>query len=176
MSRSGNSPRKHPARTASTSRHSSGEAFSTDTARGRPSPEAIATIFAPLPRLVGPTAKPPFGRSRTLHPRTLHPDSTCLAHGAGGQASAAPRQVCLRQPTAGSGDDRSDRKDTWRASLTTVRRCQESRTHRATPLACRARDGRGYLPGESDVRPAPTTSTVRLSVPNGLPCWSAETP
>lgn len=51
---------KHPARTASTGRHSAGEALATDMARGRPSPEAIATIMVPLPRLVGPTAKPFF--------------------------------------------------------------------------------------------------------------------
>lgn len=86
---------------ASASRHSAGEALSTDTARGRPSPEAIATILVPLPRLVGPTAKLPFWRSRSSHPRTLHPDSTCLAHTVDGQAGATPRSTCLHAPTAG---------------------------------------------------------------------------
>jgi hypothetical protein len=42
----GSSSRKHTTRTASTSLHPASEALSTDTARGRPSPEAITTIFA----------------------------------------------------------------------------------------------------------------------------------
>ena len=176
MSRSGNSSRKHPARTASTSRHSAGEALSTDTARGRPSPEAIATILVPLPRLVGPTAKPPFWHSRMSHPRTLRPDSTCLAPSIGGPASATPQPACLHEPTAGSGDDRFDREDTWRAVPTTARRCQESRTPRAIPPACRARDGHGYPRDAPGAATAPPTPTVRLSIPNGLPCLSAETP
>jgi len=53
--------RKLPARTYSTSWHSAGEALSTDKARGRLLSAAIAMVFVPLPRRVGPTAKPPFG-------------------------------------------------------------------------------------------------------------------
>jgi hypothetical protein len=176
MSRSGNSSRKHPARTASTSLHSAGEALSTVTARGRPSPEATATILVPLPRLVGPTAKPPFWRSRTSHPRTLPPDSACLVHAGGEQASATLRPTCLREPTAGSGDGRFDREDTCRAFPTTVRRCQVSRTRRAAPRVYRARDGHGYPRDAPDARLVPPTPIVRLSVPNGRPCLSAETP
>ena len=176
MSRSGNSSRKHPAKTASTSRHSAGEALSTDTARGRPSPEAIATILVPLPRLVGPTAKPLFWRSRMSHPRTLHPDSTCLAHTVGGPTGAALRPICLRGPTAGSADDTFGMEDTWRAFPTTAHRCQESRTHRAAPRACRARGARGYPRDAPGAKPVLPTPTVRRSVPNGLPCLSAETP
>ena len=41
---------------------SCGEALCTLTARGRLWPSATATILVPLPRLVGPTAKPPFSR------------------------------------------------------------------------------------------------------------------
>src|ERR1035437_3584554 len=55
MSFSGSSSRKLPARTSSTSWHSLGEALWTDTARGRLLSAAIATIFVPLPRRVGPT-------------------------------------------------------------------------------------------------------------------------
>jgi len=51
---------KHPARTATTSRHSAGEALSKDTPRGRLLPAVIATISVPLPGLAGPTKKPPF--------------------------------------------------------------------------------------------------------------------
>ena len=60
-------------RTSSTSLHSAGEALATDTAKGRLLPAATATIFVPLPRRVGPTAKPPFSRSRRWHRRTLPP-------------------------------------------------------------------------------------------------------
>jgi hypothetical protein len=80
MSRAGCSARKIPARTSSTSWHSPGEALSTDTARGRLLPAAIATIFVPLPRRVGPMAKSPFSRSRKSHPRMLPPDSACRVH------------------------------------------------------------------------------------------------
>ena len=38
--------------------------------RGRLLPAATATIFVPFPRRVGPTAKPPFSRSRRWHRRT----------------------------------------------------------------------------------------------------------
>src|SRR5512135_2580499 len=70
MRRAGNSSRKLPARTSSTSRHSAGEALCTDTARGRLLAAAIATIFVPLPRRVGPTARPPFSaRERRIHER-----------------------------------------------------------------------------------------------------------
>src|SRR6185312_17053766 len=64
-----------PASASSTNWHTADEALSTATASGRLLPAAIAMIFVPLPRRVGPTAKPPFLRSRRLHPRTLLPDS-----------------------------------------------------------------------------------------------------
>jgi hypothetical protein len=52
----------------STSWHSAGEALCTHTARGRLLVAAIATIFVPLPRRVGPTAKPPFcARESGIH-------------------------------------------------------------------------------------------------------------
>jgi len=105
-------------RTASTSRHSAGEAPLTDTARGRPSPEAIATILGPLPRLVGPTVKPPFWRSQRLHPRTLRPNAAFLAYADVWPSGAAPPQTCLCQPIAESAGGRSGREDTWPASST----------------------------------------------------------
>jgi len=88
--RAGNSSRKLPARTSSTSWHSAGEALCTDTARGRLLVVAIATIFVPLPRRVGPTAKPPFWRSRKWHPRMPRLGSTDRAHGGAAPVAAAP--------------------------------------------------------------------------------------
>jgi len=147
--------------------HSAGEALSTVTAKGRPSPEAIATIFVPLPRLVGPTAKPPFWRSRTSHPRMLHLDSTSHVHKGIWLKVAAPQPSCLRQPIAGTGDGRSDTADTWRASRPTAHHGQESRTRRLKPPMCRVRDGCGCPRAAEDARSDPPISTVRLSVPNG---------
>ena len=176
ISLSGSSSRKHPARTASTSLHSAGEALSTATARGRPSPEAIATILVPLPRLVGPTAKPPFWRSQKSHPRTLRPDGVCLAHADVWPAGAVPQPTCPHQPTAENAGGRSGTEDTWPASRPTARRCRESRARRSAPLAYRARDGHDCPHAALDARSAPPLPTVRLSVPNGLPWQSAETP
>ena len=58
--RSGRRSRKLCPRTPSTSWLSCGEALSTLMARGRLLSAAIATIFVPLPRRVGPTARPLF--------------------------------------------------------------------------------------------------------------------
>ena len=167
ISLSGSSSRKHPARTASTSLHSAGEALSTATARGRPSPEAIATILVPLPRLVGPTAKPPFWRSQKSHPRTLRPGAACLAHADVWPAGAVPPRSYLRQPIAENAGGRSGREDTWPASRPTARRCPESRARRSAPRACRARDGRGCPRAAPDARLAPHFPLFVCQFPTG---------
>jgi hypothetical protein len=66
--RAGSSSRKLPAKTASTSWHSAGEALSTDTARGRLLSATTAMILVPLPR-----------RVRWPHPRRLQATSKTLA-------------------------------------------------------------------------------------------------
>src|SRR5512136_769641 len=127
MSLAGNSSRKLPARTCSTNWHSAGEALSTATARGRLLPAAIAMIFVPLPRRVGPTATPPFSRSQRLHRRTLLPVSIGLADAGAAPAEPAPAPACRCAPTAGSGDDKSERADTSPAVHATALLCPAPR-------------------------------------------------
>src|SRR3954471_23028784 len=169
MSRAGSSSRKLPARTSSTSWHSAGEALSTDTARGRLLSAATAMIFVPLPRRVGPTAKPPFWRSRRSHPRTLLPDSACLAHAAAWPTIAAPLPTSRCAPTAGTGDGRSGRADTSPAAHATVLPCPAPTAHRSAPRACHATDDHDYPPAEHRARQARRSTTVHQSTPSVLP-------
>lgn len=166
MSRAGSSSRKLPARTYSTSWHSAGEALSTDTARGRLLPAAIAMILVPLPRRVGPSAKPLFWRSRKWHQRTPLPGSVFLAHADAGQAASAPAPVCRCAPTAESDDGRSDREDTFPASPAIAPRFPAPRALRSKQHECHATAGRDYPHAEPDAAPAPPLPTVHRSVPN----------
>jgi hypothetical protein len=168
MSREGSSSRKLPARTSSTSWHSAGEALWTDTARGRLSPAAIATIFVPLPRRVGPTAKPPFWRSQRWHPRTPRPVSTARAHASAAPAAAAPLPVSRPAPIAGIGGGRSGRVDIFRAVPATAPRFPISTTQHGAQHGCRAMDGPACRLGAVVAAPVPRLPTVRRSVPNGL--------
>jgi hypothetical protein len=174
ISRAGSWSRKLPARTSSTSRHSTGEALSTDTARGRLLSAAIAMILVPLPRRVGPTAKPPFWRSRRLHPRTPHPDSTCLVHADALPEASAPLPVFRFAPTAEICDDRSGTGDTSPATRAIAHPCQAPRTPHSTPTACHATDDHGYPPGAPRATPARQPTTVLRLTPNGLPSELAE--
>jgi hypothetical protein len=175
MSRAGSSSRKLPARTSSTSRHSAGEALWTDTARGRLLPAAIATIFVPLPRRVGPTARPPFSRSRRLHPRTLLPGSACPAHGGAAPTASAPPPVSPSVSTAGIGDGRSGTADTSQATRAIALRYPEPTTRRSAPRECHATDGHSYRPDAHHAAPAPQLPTVPQSIPSVLPSAYAET-
>lgn len=124
MSRAGSSSRKLPARTSSTSWHSAGKALWTDTARGRLLPVATATILVPLPRRVGPMARPPFWRSRRLHPRTPPPASTALVHANVEPATSKPLRGCRYGPTAGIYGGKSGTADTSAATPAIVPRAQ----------------------------------------------------
>lgn len=137
----GSSSRKLPARTYSTSWHSAGEALSTDTARGRLLAAAIAMIFVPLPRRVGPSAKPAFWHSRKWHQRTPLPGSACLARAGAGQAVSAPAAVCRCVPTAESDDGRFDRADISAAFPAIALRFRAPRALRSKPPEYHARDG-----------------------------------
>jgi len=169
MSLAGSWSRKLPARTSSTRLHSAGEALSTDTARGRLLSAAIAMILVPLPRRVGPTAKPPFWRLRRLHPRTLRPDSTCLAHASAAPAVSAPPPVCRFAPTAGICDGRSGRADTFPATRATAHLCPAPTAHRSIPRACHATAGHDYPPAEPHVALARQSTIGRRSTPSVLP-------
>ena len=152
--------------TYSTSWHSAGEALSTDTARGRLLPAAIAMIFVPLPRRVGPSAKPPFWRSRKWHQRTPLPSSAFLARAGAGQAVSAPAPVCRCAPTAESDDGMSDRADISPASPAIALRFPTPRALRSKQHECHATAGRDYPHAEPGGASAPLSPTVHPSVPN----------
>ena len=169
ISRAGSSSRKLPARTSSTSRHSAGEALCTDTASGRLLSAATATILVPLPRRVGPTARPPFLRSRRLHPRTPPPDSVFLARADAGPAAGAPLPACPSGPTAGTGGGRSGTEDTFPASPATALPFPEPIKHRAAPPACHATAARDYPRDAQDATPVPPPPIVLRSIPSVPP-------
>jgi len=163
----GNSSRKLPARTSSTSWHSAGEALCTDTARGRLLVVAIATIFVPLPRRVGPTAKLPFWRSRKWHPRMPRLGSTDRAHGGAAPVAATPVPASHSVPIAGTGAGRSGKADIFRAVHATAPRCPTPRAHHAGRRVCRAMDDHAYRAGVAAAAPAPPVPTVHRSDPSG---------
>jgi len=169
ISLAGSSSRKLAARASSTSWHSADEALSTVMASGRLLSAATATIFVPFPRRVGPMAKPPFWRSRRLHPRTLPLDSACLARAAMAPAAAALPPASYRESTAGSGGGRSGKADTCPAVHATALQFPAPTAHRSTPHACRARDDLAAHPQMQAAAPALTTSTVLRSTPSVLP-------
>jgi hypothetical protein len=144
-----------------------GEALSTDTARERLLPAATAMIFVPLPRL-GPTAKPPFWRSRKLHPRTLLPDSAFPAGADAAPAASAPLPASRYAPTDGIGGGRSGTADASPASRAAVLRCPETRALRSAQPASHAVGGHDYPPAALAAAPAPPRPTVHRSVPTVL--------
>jgi hypothetical protein len=92
---------------------------------------------------------------------------------------ASSRSASTNLPSrthAETGDGRSGTADTFPAS----RPLRSGAEHPQHPVQHRPRvnatDGPGYPRAALDARPAPTTPTVRLSLPNGLPYQSAETP
>jgi hypothetical protein len=168
MSRAGSSSRKLPARTYSTSWHSAGEALSTDTARGRLLSAATAMIFVPLPRRVGPTAKPSFLRSRKWHRRTPHPDSAFPARAGAWPRASAPVPTCHCAPTAETGDGRSGTEGTYPAAHATAPLCPTPRAHHSVPNGYRAKDGHVYPAAALAAAPAQPRPIVYRSVPSVL--------
>jgi len=101
-------------------------------------------ILVPLPRRVGPTAKPLFSRSRRLHRRTPHPNSACPAHTDAAPEASAPPPASRCESTAGIGDGRSGTEGTSPADRATALRCPEPRTLRSAPRECHATVGHDY--------------------------------
>ncbi len=162
ISLAGNWSRKLPGRAHSTNWHSTGEALSTATARGRLVPAVTAMILVPLPRRVGPTAKPLFWRWRKWHLQTLRPDSTGLVREDAVPAQSKPVPVCRCGPTAESGDGRSEMVDTCREVHATTLRCPTPAVHHSVRLWCRAMDGRAHRRDEPDAAPALSSPIVTV--------------
>src|ERR1700721_1456694 len=131
-------------------------------------------ILVPLPRRVGPMAKPPFWRSRRLHPRTPRPDSVCLAHADAAPEASALLPVFRFAPTAEIGGDRSGMEDISPATRAIAPQCQAPRTPHSAQNACHATDDRDYRPAARRAAPAlPPTTVLRLT-PNVQPSALAE--
>src|SRR5271165_5804163 len=175
MSRAGNSSRKLPARTSSTSWHSAGEALCTDTARGRLLAAATAMIFVPLPRRVGPTPSPLFSRSRRSRPQRPLLTSTCHAPADAAPVVAAPLPTCPTAPTAGICGGKSGRADSSPVARATALPCPAPTTRHSTPPSCHARDGHGCRTAAPDAAPARPSPIVLRSTPSVLPSAHAET-
>src|SRR5258706_122569 len=114
---------------ASESVTSPGEALSSRTPSGRPSPSTSTIHFVPLPRLVLPTAEPLFSLERSCRPGTSLPTSADLRHRAHPVAFASLRATHPALPTASTAASRSQAKGTCRARTSTPRPS-------ATPTEC----------------------------------------
>ena len=141
----------------------------TDTARGRLLSAATATIFVPLPRRVGPTARPPFWRSRRLHPRTPPLASAALVHANVELATSKPLQACHYGPTAGIYGGKSGTADTSPATRAIVPRYPESKARHSVRRVSRATDDRDYRHASRASAPALQQPTGHRSVPSVLP-------
>src|SRR6185437_14968066 len=137
----------------------------TDTARGRLL-SATATIFVPLPRRVGPTARPLFSRSRRLYPRTPLPDSACLAHAEAAPAASAPPPACHRAPTAGTCDGRSGAADTSPAARAIAHPGPEPTTRHSAQHWYHATGALDYRHDAAVAAPAQLRPIVRRSTPS----------
>src|SRR5512146_1864684 len=166
MSRAGSSLRKLPARTSSRSWHSLGDALWTLTARGRLLAAAIARILVPLPRRVGPTAKPLFSRWQTWRQQTPLPDSVCPPHADVLPADARLLPICRSGPTAGNGDDRFETEDICQATLATGLRFPVPREPRSKHFAYHATAVPVCRNGARAAALAPTSPTARQSLPS----------
>src|SRR6266404_4045684 len=78
--RLGNFRQKQFLNVGSTSLVSCGEALATQVARGKPWPSARAMTLVPLPRFVGPTARPLFLNSRRSRPGKSRKDPICRVY------------------------------------------------------------------------------------------------
>jgi hypothetical protein len=146
MSLAGSSSRKLPAKTSSTSCDSCGEALWTDTASGRLLSAAIARIFVPLPRRVGPTASPPFSPLQTWHRQRLLPTSACLSSKDALPTAALSAPTFPSAPTAENGGGRSDREDISPVAHATARPCPKPTALHLTQLGCPAMDDLAHRP------------------------------
>ncbi len=152
---SGSSSRKLPASVSSTSFDSCGEAESIVTARGTLFPAAMAMILVPLPRLVLPTARPPFSQPRSCRRSNLRPDSAFLLGAVSRSVCATLSPTGRSAPTAGTVHARFGTADTCWAIPAIAPRCAESTALRSIPHACQPAAGRACRHAEETATAAP---------------------
>ena len=101
---------------------SPGEAISSRTPSGRPPPSTNTIHFVPLPRLVLPTAEPPFWPERSCRPETSLPTAAGLRHRVLPATLAMRRATHPAPPNASTVASRSPETDTCRAKNATPHR------------------------------------------------------
>jgi len=111
---------------ASASVTSPGEALSSRTPSGTPSPSTNTIHFVPLPRLVLPTASPPFSQPRSCRPRTSRPSARVPLHPATPTEPARHSATRLALPTAATAASRLREKETHWARTATLPRFAKS--------------------------------------------------
>src|ERR1700760_3614012 len=166
MSRAGSSSRKLPARTSSMSWHSLSEALWTLTARGRLLVAAIARVLVPLPRRVGPTAKPLFSRWQRGHQQRPLPDSVYRPHADVLPTDARLVPIGRFGPTVGSGDDRFEKVDICPATLAIGLRFPAPRELHSKLPAYHATGVPVCRNGARAATLAPTSPTARQLLPS----------
>src|SRR5215467_7137459 len=121
---------------ASANGASCGDADARRTPKGIPWPSTRSIHFVPLPRLVFPTAKPPFLQEQNFHPKKSLP----TAKGLVGRDPTAERATLLpthpAPPIAANDASRWIRWDTARADPAIGLRCAAPIKHPRNKLGC----------------------------------------
>jgi len=103
----------------SASETSAGEALASCAPKGMPWPSTSTIHFVPFPRLVFPTASPPFWQPRSCRPGRSRPTATAGGGSTRPAAAARLRSRCPRLPTVAVCASRSGRWDTAWEDLAT---------------------------------------------------------
>jgi hypothetical protein len=128
----------------------------------------MATILVPIAATGGPTAKPPFGRSRRWHPRQPLPDSACLAYAGVRPAVLKLLPACRCAPIAGSRG-RSATVGTCPGVHATALPCPAPKAHHSTPHAYHATGGLDCPLAEPHATSARRSTTAPRSTPSVRP-------
>ena len=144
---------------ASASVTSAGETRSSRTPSGTPSPSPNTIHFVPLPRLVLPTAAPPFSPEQSCRPGTSPPTSAALRRPALPAAFARRPATHPALPTASIAASRSQVTDTCRAKTATPHPS-------ATPTGCPP-DTHGWTP--TVARACPCAASAQAAVARSTP-------
>jgi len=129
------------------------------TPSGRPPPSTSTIHFVPLPRLVLPTAEPPFWPERSCRPGTSLPTSTVLRRRAHPVTLAMRPATRPALPTASTAASRSPEKDICQAGTATLHPS-------ATPTGCLP-DKHGWRP--MDALACPCDASAQAAAARSAP-------
>jgi hypothetical protein len=152
---------------------SCGDAESRCAPSGVPAPSTTTIHLVPLPRLVFPTAAPPFSPGRSCRRRNTRPSAACPCHGDRRGTPATTRATSRRLPNRAGGANTSPGSRIVRAPRSTARPSRAPRESRRS-ISGRPRAG---------ARPAATASvwggtcapgpTVHWKVPATSPTFAS---